>query len=263
MTESQNIEYKSAWRDEYLKWICGFANANGGRLFLGVDDKGKVLGIEYAKRLMEEIPNKVVQHLGLTIESNLLFEENKQYIEIIVSPSSLPISYHGVFYYRSGSTKQELKGTALHNFLLSKMGKSWDGISPETAKISDIDSIAVRLFVRKALNINRISPEVNPSDIEGTLQNLNLLSDHNRPKNAAILAFGKDPLKYFTSSYFKIERFGESDHDLMFQDIVEGNILTMADRVIEILRSKYLVSPVHYKGLQRIEELEYPEEALR
>ena len=37
----------------------------------------------------------------------------------------------------------------------------------------------------------------------------------------------------------------------------------MADRVIEILRSKYLVSPIHYIGLQRIEELEYPEEALR
>ncbi len=29
MTESQNIEYKQSWRDEYLKWICGFANAQG------------------------------------------------------------------------------------------------------------------------------------------------------------------------------------------------------------------------------------------
>jgi len=27
MAESQNIEYKKSWRDEYLKWICGFANA--------------------------------------------------------------------------------------------------------------------------------------------------------------------------------------------------------------------------------------------
>lgn len=38
MDESQNIEYKEIWKDEYLKWICGFANANGGRIFLGVDD---------------------------------------------------------------------------------------------------------------------------------------------------------------------------------------------------------------------------------
>ena len=28
--ESQNIEYKQSWKDKYLKWICGFANAQGG-----------------------------------------------------------------------------------------------------------------------------------------------------------------------------------------------------------------------------------------
>ena len=37
----------------------------------------------------------------------------------------------------------------------------------------------------------------------------------------------------------------------------------MADRVMEVLRSKYLISPIHYEGLQRIEPLEIPEDALR
>lgn len=45
MSETQNIAYKSSWRDEYLKWICGFANANGGTIFIGKDDAGKVIGI--------------------------------------------------------------------------------------------------------------------------------------------------------------------------------------------------------------------------
>ena len=31
MSESQNIKYKEFWRDEYLKWICGFANATKWR----------------------------------------------------------------------------------------------------------------------------------------------------------------------------------------------------------------------------------------
>ena len=30
MSESQNIEWKETWRDEYLKWVCDFANAQGG-----------------------------------------------------------------------------------------------------------------------------------------------------------------------------------------------------------------------------------------
>ena len=48
--ESQNIEYKESWRDEYLKWICGFANAQGGTLYIGVDDKGNVVGVKDAKK---------------------------------------------------------------------------------------------------------------------------------------------------------------------------------------------------------------------
>ena len=44
-TENQNIEFKESWRDEYLKWICGFANAQGGKLYIGIDDNGKVVGV--------------------------------------------------------------------------------------------------------------------------------------------------------------------------------------------------------------------------
>lgn len=35
MAENQNIEWKQSWRDEYLKWICGFANAQGGKIYIG------------------------------------------------------------------------------------------------------------------------------------------------------------------------------------------------------------------------------------
>jgi ATP-dependent DNA helicase RecG len=50
---------------------------------------------------------------------------------------------------------------------------------------------------------------------------------------------------------------------LVTQDVVEGNIMQMTDRVVEILRTKYFTSPIHYEGMQRIETLEVPEDALR
>ena len=68
MTEHQNIEYKSSWRDEYLKWICGFANAQGGKIFIGTDDKGHVIGLADHKKLMDDIPNKAVNYLGLVVD---------------------------------------------------------------------------------------------------------------------------------------------------------------------------------------------------
>jgi ATP-dependent DNA helicase RecG len=58
-SESQNIEFKINWRDEYLKWICGFANAYGGTIFIGKDDAGNVVELKDVKKLLEEIPNKV------------------------------------------------------------------------------------------------------------------------------------------------------------------------------------------------------------
>jgi len=57
--ENQNIEYKESWRDEYLKWVCGFANANGGKIYIGKNDRGEVVGVKDYKKLMEDIPNKI------------------------------------------------------------------------------------------------------------------------------------------------------------------------------------------------------------
>ena len=57
--EDQQIEWKTSWRDEYMKWICGFANAEGGRLVVGKDDKGRTVGVSDADRLMQDLPNKI------------------------------------------------------------------------------------------------------------------------------------------------------------------------------------------------------------
>lgn len=90
-----------------------------------------------------------------------------------------------------------------------------------------------------------------------------ILSEDGHLKNAAILLFGKEPLRFFPGVEFHIGRFGMNEADLIFQDVVEGNILQMADKVVALLRSKYLISPIHYEGMQRIEPLEIPEDALR
>ena len=81
--ESQNIEFKESWRDEYQKWICGFANAQGGVLYVGVKDNGEVCGVRGAKKLMEDIPNKVRDMMGILVEVNLKEKDGKQYLEIV------------------------------------------------------------------------------------------------------------------------------------------------------------------------------------
>lgn len=52
-------------RFEFLKVICSFANADGGKLIIGIDDKGKATGLENAKKLLEDMPNKIKDILGI------------------------------------------------------------------------------------------------------------------------------------------------------------------------------------------------------
>lgn len=220
MAEDQNIEYKEAWRDEYLKWICWFANAQGGRIFIGMEDNGEVC-----------------EHRAYFLPWRVSLSEWKH--------------------------KQELKSAALHRFLLQKIGVSWEQQIVPTATLDDIDEDAVRRFLQKAVSNKRISAHAASSDTFSLLKNLELLNDKGEFLLAALLLFGKRPQKNAPAAYFKIGRFGRSYSDLLFQDIVEGNILDMADSVIEILNRKYLIRPISYEGLLRKEPLEYPERALR
>ena len=126
--ESQNIEFKELWNDKYLQWICGFANAQGGRMFIGVNDTHEVVGVDNSKKLMEDIPNKVRDVLGIIVDVNLLDADGLAYVEVVVEAYPYPISYRGHYYQRSGATTQELKGAALDRFMLRRQGKTWDGV---------------------------------------------------------------------------------------------------------------------------------------
>lgn len=261
--ECQNVEFKRIWKDEYLKWICGFANAQGAIMYFGVDDNHEVYGLRDSKKLLEDLPNKVVNYMGLVVDVNLYEQDGLDYMELAIEPSNVAISYKGKYYYRSGSTMQELNGVALQQFLLKKMGRSWDDITNERATLEDIDRNAIDYFLKKGIEAQRIPEGERTASTRDVLDSLGLLDDGGNLKNAAVLLFGKKPQKFYPSAVFKIGRFGKDEADLMFQDVIECNIMQMADRVMEALQAKYLVSPVRFEGMQRYETLEIPKEAMR
>lgn len=264
MEETNIIEHKSQWRDEWLQWICGFANNQGGVINIGINDKGQPVGLQKVKKLMEDIPSKIINKLGIVPDVDQLQIDGIDYIKITVLPSNVPILLDGVCYYRSGATNQILRGDSLHTFVLKKMGLSWDDIPVNDATIeNDIDRNAIEFFINKAKKSGRV-PGISIDDsTETILENLNLITRDGKLKNAAILLFGKEPEKFFVANGFKIGRFVSDESDLIIQDEIKGNIIQMTDKVIETLMSKYLVFHISYEGLQRIETLEIPEQALR
>lgn len=261
--ENQVIEYKENWKDEYLKWVCGFANAQGGTLYIGVDDDKRVVGVTNAKRLMEDLPNKIVTTMGIVPDVNLLNRDGKDYIQIEVEPSNIPIAYKGQYHYRTGATKQELKGVALQQFLMRKMGHTWDDVVIPNTSVNDINRSIIDYFIGRGISSDRLANDDRRHSTETILRNLDMMAENGNLKAAALLLFTDRPGKWFPGVQFKIGRFHTDESDLIIQDVIDGNIMQMADRVMRALKSMYLVSPIHYEGMQRIEELEIPERALR
>ena len=255
------LDVKRNWQDEYLKWICGFANAQGGSIFIGVNDKKEVVGVENSKKLMEDIPNKVRDVLGIVVDVNLHEEDGKDYLEIVTEPYPYPVSYKGQHHYRSGSTKQELKGAALDRFMLRKQGKTWNGVPVPYLKAEDLDESTFTLFRRMAKLSGRMD-ETDLRDDNAMLLDKLRLVEGDYLKRAAALLFHPDPERFVTGAYIKIGYFREHA-DLIYQDEVHGSLFQQVRQTMDLLTTKYMRALISYEGIQRIETLPIPREALR
>ena len=261
MPEQHNIEYKRNWHEDNLKTICAFANSQGGKLYIGKDDKGQAGGISEYKKLMDDLPNKIRNHLGITAEVNLRRDKSKYYIEISVPVYTVAISLRGRYYVRSGSTTTELTGNALNEFLLKKSGKTWDDVVEDRASINDIDDKSILRFISISESTNRLPEVVGLTNFE-ILEKLRL-TEGEKIKRASIILFGKDPGKFYPNIFVKVGRFGKSDDELLYEEVEEGNLFTILQNVLQQLNRKFFKNPIDFEGMQRIEKGEYPVAAVR
>lgn len=199
--------------------------------------------------------------MGITTEVNLLEERGNRFIEIVVFPYSVPISLRGRYYYRSGSTKQELTGASLNEFLLKKSGKTWDDVIEERATLNDIDEHSIEAYLKAAEKAGRL-PESDGLPISELLEKLRL-TENGKLKRAAIILFGKDPGKFYPNTFVKIGRFGKDDTDIKFQETEEDNLVSLLPAVLNQLDHKFLIKPIAFEGMHRIEKGEYPVAAMR
>ena len=263
MKEDQHTEFKRLWKDEFFRELSAFANSQGGTLYIGVEDDGTVVGMKDAKSLLQDMPNKIKNNLGLLADVDLKNEDGKEYIAVYVTPQENAISYEGKYYVRSGSTAQELRGSQLASFLMQKAKLHWDALTHPEAKLSDLDDEAWNYFITTALENKRLNKSAQTESQETVLRKLNLMNENGELTNAALMLFGKDIERWSPLSAFRIGRFGVNQADLIIHDNIVCPLVLMPDAVIDTLRTKYLVSTVGYEGLHRKETLEMPEDGLR
>ena len=260
MAESQNIEYKESWRDEYLKWLCGFANAQGGTIYIGIDDAGNVVGVKDIKKLMEDIPNKIQSGLGIVADVNKHTKDGKDYLEIKVDSSSYPISYHGEFHYRSGATKQQLTGIALTEFITKKTGVRWEDVTVDGITVDDLDAESFKIFRREALRSKRMTEAELSISNEELLSKLKLISN-GKLKRSAVLLFYGDPSIVQVGSFVKVGKFANGTVE--YHDDLEGSLISTADKIVDLIYLKYLKAKITYEHDRRVETYPFARNAIR
>jgi len=183
----------------------------------------KLIGLKNSKKLLEDIPSKIKNYLGIICAVNLQKEKEISFIEIDVKPYTNPISYKGKFYTRSGSSTHELNGVELTDFVLKKSGETWDNVIVQDATIENIDTKAISKLIEDSKATKRL-PDTNGLSTIEILQKLHLIKD-GKLKRAAIVLFAKDPNYFIPNCVVKIGRFGIDGEDLKFQEVLEGNLI--------------------------------------
>lgn len=251
-SESQRTEYKRSWHDEYLGWICGFANAKGGTMFIGIDDDKTVCGVENAARLMEDIPSKIRTHLGNIADVSLLRKRRKDVIQIAVPPSPIPVNYRGAYHYRTGSTRQILTGDALTQFLFRKLHVAWDAAETPNA-LKARDYTFKRLKIRYDERTNKpFGPRLPAS--------LGLVSSKGVLTNAGGLFADDCPIpqsRLFCTSWDGKDKSADTKEDRKFS----GNVLELLDAAENFVKLNTTRRWIK-RARDRIDLRSYPERAV-
>jgi ATP-dependent DNA helicase RecG len=121
--------------------------------------------------------------------------------------------------------------------------------------------MAFREFRRRALASARLTEEdLNISD-EMLMKNL-MLTDGKYLKRAALLLFHENPEQWVMGAYVKIGFF-ENPAEILFQDEVHGSLISMPDKVVDLVYHKYFKAIISYDGLHRVETYPIPCPAFR
>lgn len=261
MKEDHRTEWKERWTDQFLKVLCGFANSGGGRLVVGRNNHGLAVGVRDGARLLVDLPNKARDVLGIIVQVKRRTVRGRELVEIDVPAYPCPISCQGEYYVRSGSTTQLLKGAALDRFLLHCYGRTWDAAPVPQVAVRQLSRGAFDRFRMLARQSRRMESAMLREGDKSLLEKLDL-TEGRFLRCAAVLLFHAAPEKFFTGAFVKTGFF-RGPADLVYHDEIRGDLFTQTATTIEVLLAKYLKAAISYRGINRVESLPVPEDALR
>ncbi len=250
--ESEKLELKVQYTTEIKKEIVAFLNSDGGTLIIGVDDNGKIVGVENAKDIIERI--SLMIHEAIKPDASLIcsageYEEDGKTIVRVVIGRGVKKPYYiyekglkpsGV-YLRINNTSQQASEYAIKQMIIASEEKSFEAL-PSVEQDLTFDYLE-SVFKRAELELKQKT--LGMLDANGSYTNLALLLSDQCPFSVKAAVFDSDD----KSRFLDRKEF-------------EGSLIRQADEIYEYLKLNNKTRG-EYNGLRREDKTEYNQLVLR
>ncbi|MCK4546145.1 MAG: putative DNA binding domain-containing protein [Candidatus Eisenbacteria sp.] len=269
--ESETVEFKKSTGQlrPAGQTLCGFLNASGGHVLIGVSEKGAILGqqvsdstqIDIAATLKKfEPPASVeIQRVPLTGEG-----DREVIVLAAATPGSLPFTFDGRPYQRIGTTTSVMPQERYQQLLLQRIHshQRWENTRADVG-IEDLDQEEILRTVRVGKEAGRV-PESTGEDLGIILDRFGLRMD-GEILNAAVVLFGTHFLPDFPQCQLRLARFkGTDKSEFLDQRQIQGHAFDLLHEAMLFLRRHLPVAGRIQPGLfEREDEPLFPLAALR
>ena len=247
MKESRELELKSTITNTFLKTVSAFSNYNTGKIIFGVDDNGKIIGLENIEELYLDLENKINDNISPKPDFKFIKDTKKKIITLIVEEGfNKPYLYKGKAYKRNDTSTVEVDKVELNRLTLLGLNQYYEELK---ARKQDLEFKVLKKELEEKLSLKNFSKDV--------LKTLNLYDEKNGYNNAAELLADKN-----TFSGTDIAKFGKNIDEILDRNLFTNiSIISQFQNTLEVFNRYYKYEQI--LGSERIEKELIPEKAFR
>ena len=247
MKESRELELKATITNTFLKTVSAFSNYNTGKIIFGVDDNGKIIGLENIEELCLDLENKINDNISPKPDFKFIKDTKKNIITLIVEEGiNKPYLYKGKAYKRNDTSTVEVDKIELSRLTLLGLNLYYEELK---ARNQNLEFSILKKELEEKLSLKNFSKDV--------LKTLNLYDDKNGYNNAAEFFADKN-----TFSGVDIAKFGKNINEILDRNLfVNISVISQYQKTLEIFNRYYKYEQI--SGSERREKELIPEKAFR
>jgi len=256
--EGETLEFKTSFNNELIETLVAFANTNGGKVVVGINQKNNELtGVEIHEESVQNWINEIKTKTSPSLipDTYIIEFKNKKFIIFSIQEYPIkPVATRGKYFKRIANSNHLFSLSEVVNLHLQSFNTSWDYHINDQIIIDDISFEKVQ----KAIELfNQSGSQINDDPLTFLVKND--LVRNGQVSNAAFLLFTKKETLFTT---IELGRF-QTEIIIKDSDRSKKDLLTQIEQVMNYVK-KHINKEIIITGKpQNVQKWEYPLEAIR